>query len=145
MASFNKFSQIANALTPFLSQSTTNTAQSIIDDYAGTAPRETGRMAESGYIVTAQKSTYDQVAVPEVPMTKEGKPYKDPPYLLPEVATPDDPITAKAAIAMSYSAFVELGTVHQSPQPSWYPAIERAASKLEDELSGFEDYLEGVI
>ena len=142
MASFNHFSAIANLIEPFCAEVTAATAQDIIDAYEATAPRDTGRMAESGYVVTSKTSTYDQLVAPETPMTKEGNPYKDPPYLLPEVEAPDNDTDAKAAIAMNYAVYPELGTVHQSPQPAFFPAVMQASDTFENRLGGFEDYLE---
>lgn len=129
--SFNHFGAIAELITPFCSEVVTETAQDIITEYASTAPRETGEMAESGYIKTSKVTTYPA-----------GAPTRKDAYFLPEVEAPDNDTTAIAAIAMNYAEFPELGTVHQSPQPSFYPAVMHAADTFEDRLRGFEDYIE---
>jgi hypothetical protein len=131
---FNHFPQIAAAFVPFCTEVVTETAQDIIDEYAATAPRETGEMAESGYIKTSKESTYPS-----------GSPSRKDAYYLPEVDTPDDDTTAIAAIAMNYAVYPEMGTVHQSPQPAFYPAVMHASDTLEDKLSGLEGYLKGTI
>jgi len=130
MAGFNHFNAIANLITPFCSEVVTETAQEIVTEYENTAPRDTGEMADSGYIVTSKVDTYPA-----------GAPTRTDAYFLPKVDTPEDDTTAYAAIAMSYAVYPELGTVHQSPQPAFYPAVMHADDTFEDRLNGFEDYL----
>lgn len=127
---FNHFDAIAEQIEPFCGQATTQTALSIVQDYAATAPRETGEMAESGYVVSATANTYPA-----------GSPTRKDAYFLPQVEPPGDKTTAIAAVAMNYAIYPELGTVHQAPQPAFYPAVDRGVSKLEDDLSGLEDYI----
>lgn len=132
--SFNHFSEIADLLEPFCGEVVTNTAQYVVEDYQSNAPRDTGFMAESAYIVTSEKSTYGSAS-----------PSKPGAYLLPQVETPADKTTAIAAVGANYAAYPELGTVHQPAQPAFYPAVEKGVTKFEDELSGFESYIKSHI
>lgn len=135
MTGFNKFAQIADALTPTLHEVVTETAQSIIDTYSATAPVDTGFMASSGYIVTNDQSTYGQGAL---------APPKDA-YLLPEVEAPSDPLTASAAIGANYAIYQEFGTRSMPAQPAFYPAVEAARQTLQDKLDAIEPRLQGHI
>jgi hypothetical protein len=129
---FNNFPAIASALTPLLHDAVTNTAQEIVEDFAANCAYDTGFMSESGYIVTSDESTYALGMSP----VREGS------YLLPEVDKPSDDLTAIAAVGANYSADVELGGPHNSPQPAFYPAVDSAAMFFEEELEDVIDELE---
>lgn len=129
--SFNHFSEIAAALTPLLNTAVTQTALNIVKVYEGTAPRDTGEMAESGYVVSTTANTYPA-----------GSPSREDAYYLPQVDTPSDETTAIAAIAMNYAEFPELGTRYQAPQPAFFPAVDASVPFFENELSNVVDELE---
>ena len=131
-SSFNRFSEIAEALTPLLHTAVTNTAQDIAEEYSATCAFDTGYMSSSSYIVSSDESTYGETITP----VRESQ------YLLPEVEKPDDEYTAIAAVGAQYAADLEFGTVRQSPQPAFYPAVDKAESVFEDELSNVVDELE---
>jgi len=111
---FNHFPQIAATLHKELHNVVGETATHIVTTYATNAPKKTGFMASSGYVVTSEGSTYGQT---------NGSPPGDS-FLLPEVDKPGDDLTAIAAVAANYAIFPELGTVHQPAQPAWYPAVD---------------------
>lgn len=118
---FNHFAQIAAAMDQALQQIPRKVALDIVADYAAHAARDTGFMANSGYVVTDDSSTYGQGSAP----TKAGA------YLLPQVGAPGDKYTAIVAVGANYAIDVELGTVHMAAQPAFYPAIDRARPGLE--------------
>jgi len=130
--SFNHFDKIAEAMDTALQQIPRKGAFDIIADYAAHAARDTGFMANSGYVVTSESSTYGKAGAP----TKEGA------YLLPQVASPDDKYTAIAAIGANYAEMVELGTVHMAAQPAFYPAVDRAKPGIEAAVAAVKDAME---
>jgi hypothetical protein len=133
--SFNHWKQLADALHPACADVVAETATFIAETYSATAPRNTGFMADSAYVVTANGSTYGANA---------GSPPGDS-YLLPEVAAPPDDLTAIAAVAANYAVYQELGTVFDAPQPAWQPAVDAAQAKLDDELAAIDGKLQGAI
>lgn len=116
MEGFNHFGEIAEQLDAALQLVPKKTAFDIQSGYQSRAPRDTGFMANSPYVVTSDSSTYGQGA---------SEPPKDS-YLLPQVAAPADKYTAMVAVGANYAVFPELGTVHQSAQPAFYPACDAA-------------------
>jgi hypothetical protein len=130
--SFNHFGAISKAMDTALQQIPRKGAFDIIADYAAHAVRDTGFMANSGYVVTADSSTYGKGDAP----TKEGA------HLLPEVARPDDKYTAIAAVGANYAEMVELGTVHMAARPAFYPAVDRAKPGIEAALAAVKDAME---
>lgn len=126
---FNDFNELAEKFYQGLGNGVAKTAHDIADGYSATAPRETGDMADSSYVVTSKENTYDSVATPS---------HEDA-YLLPCVDTPPDDVTAYAAVAVNYAEFVELGHHTRSgsfvpAQPAFYPAVDAAGGQLEGNL-----------
>jgi HK97 gp10 family phage protein len=144
MASFNKFSQIADAIGPFLSLVVRKTAFDIQAGYQANAPVDTGFMKNSCYVVTSDSSNYGSEADPKVKITKKGTPYKDPPHLLPPVDAPEDDFTAYVAVAANYAIYVEMGTRYMAAQPAFFPAVDAVTPSFEAALSALGDYLEGI-
>lgn len=155
---FNHFAEIANMIEPFCGQATTRTAKGIAKDYKGNAPRDSGFMAKSGYIITWKESTYgsgvQQARMPSAGqkgyvsrgqlkgyVKRRERQRAQEAMLLPEVPRPTDKTTAIAAVAAYYAGFVELGTVKMGARPAFYPAVDRGGDKLEDELGKFESYI----
>lgn len=135
MANTNNWGKLAAALHPACADVVEHTAEFIAETYSATAPVATGFMASSAYTVTANGSTYGQNA---------GSPPGDS-YLLPEVEPPPDDLTAIAAVAANYAVFPELGTRYQAAQPAWYPAVDAASAKLDDELAQIDGKLQGAV
>ncbi len=117
---FNNFAELADQIYQGCGDGVNKTAQDIVDGYSGSAPRDSGAMADSGYVVSTTQNTYGSVAEP----VHKGS------YLLPEVATPSDDVTALAAVAMNYAVYPELGTRFQPAQPAFYPAVANAGNQL---------------
>jgi HK97 gp10 family phage protein len=84
------------------------------------APKDTGFMADSIYISTADESTYGSSGSPP-----EGA------EILPE-EKPDDDLTAIVGVAASYGAYVELGTRFAPAQPYLVPAAETIKGEFAD-------------
>lgn len=131
MAGFNHFPEIAAKFGPAVGQVVRKTAFDVQAIYASTAPRDTGFMVNSAYVVTSKESTYGQGV---------GTPPKDS-YLLPEVARPSDDYTAHFAVGANYAVYPELGTRYQTAQPAFYPAMETGQAALEAAMSKFESLL----
>lgn len=126
---FNNFAEIAEQMYQGTSDGVTKTAHDVVSNYSATAPRDTGDMADSGYVVTTKENTYGDV----------GGPSHDGAYLLPCVETPTDDVTAYAAVAMNYAIFVELGHHTRSgsfvpAQPAFYPAVDAAGNTFATNL-----------
>ena len=135
MANTNNWGKIAAALHPACADLVANTAEFIAETYSANAPVDTGFMASSAYTITSSGSTYGQNA---------GSPPGDS-YLLPEVEAPADDLTAIAAVAANYAVYQELGTRFDAAQPAFYPAVDAAQTKLDDELAQIDGKLQGVI
>lgn len=131
MAGYNHFPEIIEKLHEAEKLIVSETAHDIADGYEAKAPRATGYAASSSYVRTSNESTYGLGAI-EPPKNVEP---------LPEVEAPPNDLTAYAAVAAPYAVYPELGTIHQAPQPAFYPAVEDARVKLADRLSHIEDYL----
>jgi hypothetical protein len=101
------------------------TAVEITKEYAATAPRDTGFMASSGYVVTHDESTYGQGLRGSGPM-------------LPEIPKAVEEAEAWAAVAADYAAYPEYGTRYQHAQPAFYPAFDKARGHFEKECEKLE-------
>lgn len=126
---FNHFEQLAEAFERATSQIVRKTAFDIQAGYVSRAPKDTGFMANSAYVVTSQESTYGQGG---------GSAPKDA-YLLPEVEKPDDNQTAYVSVGANYAIFVEMGTRFAPAQPAFYPAVDAAQGPFEDALARIEE------
>lgn len=86
-------------------------AQMLVEAAAAKAPRMTGNLAESAYVVTNKRSTYkkDKRHKKEVKV-KEGQ--------------------AAAAFAIFYAGFVEFGTKHKAARPFLRPAMDELKNKI---------------
>ena len=133
--SFNHFPAIAGALHRAASQIVKETARDIAATYQATAPKDTGFMASTAYIVASDESTYGQGA---------GTPPGDS-YMLPEVSKPDDDLTAYAAVAANYAVYQEFGTRFMPAQPAFYPAVEQAKTTFQNKLDQVEPRIKGII
>lgn len=120
MEGFNRFAEIAAQLDTALRLVPKKTAFDIQAGYAANAPRDTGFMVNSAYVVTADSSTYGQAS----PTRKDS-------YLLPQVDAPSDKYTAMVGVGANYAEFVEMGTVHMAAQPAFYPAVDAAKPGLD--------------
>lgn len=129
---FNHFGDIANNLKPVLSQIVRKTAFDLQATAASNAPVDTGFLRNSIYTVTSQDSTYGGA----------GSPPGDS-YLLPEVDTPPDDLTAYVAVGANYGVYVNYGTRYMTAQPFWEPAIDAVTPEFEAALSAIESKLGG--
>ena len=128
MSEFNHFAEVADALPDILSKVVRKTALDIQSDAQSLAPRDTGFLANSIYVKTSKDSTYSQV---EQPTEKDAS-------LLQEVESPPDGQTAYVAVGANYGLYIELGTIHQAPQPYLTPAVEAGQEALEKAASAIE-------
>lgn len=133
--SFNHFDDVASALPDILSKVVRKTAFEIQSDAQSLAPRDTGFLANSIYVRTSKDSTYSQV---EQPTKKDAS-------LLQEVEAPPDDQTAYVAVGANYGLYVELGTIHQAPQPYLTPAVEAGQEALEKAASTIESMIQDVM
>ena len=116
----NHLPEMMAALHEEIARAILLTANDLAATYSATAPRDTGFMADSAYTVTAAEgSTYD------------GSGDVVPPVA--ERVTNDH--EAYAAVAASYAAYPELGTVHQAAQPAFYPAGDKAGRTYAEGLA----------
>ena len=127
-SSSNHFDDVASALPDILNKVVRKAAFDIQSDAQSLAPRDTGFLANSIYVRTSKESTYSQV---EQPSKKDAS-------LLEEVDTPPDDQTAYVVIGANYGLYVELGTIHQAPQPYLTPAVEAGQTALEKAASAIE-------
>lgn len=132
---FNHFDDVASALPDILSKVVRKTAFDVQSDAQSLAPRDTGFLANSIYVKTSKDSTYSQV---EQPTKKDAS-------LLEEVDTPPDDQTAYVAVGANYGLYVELGTIHQAPQPYLTPSVEAGQTALEKAASAIESMLKDAI
>lgn len=94
------------------------TALAITQEYATTAPRDTGFMRSSAYVVTHTESTYGADVHGSGP-------------LLPEIPKAQEEMEAWAAVGASYAAYPEFGTRYMPAQPAFYPAFDKARGHFE--------------
>lgn len=135
MSEFNHFDEVASALPDILSKVVRKTAFDIQSDAQSLAPRDTGFLANSIYVKTSKDSTYSQV---EQPTKKDAS-------LIEEVDTPPDDQTAYVAVGANYGLYVELGTIHQAPQPYLTPAVEAGQEALEKAASAIESMIQDAM
>lgn len=114
--------QIMDALEAVVAATIKDAAQTMADDYTSTAPRDTGHMASSVYVVTKDTTTYGAHVV------GGGE-------LLPSVDAPTNTTDATVAVAAPYAAYPEYGTAHAAAQPAFHPAFDRASQALEQALA----------
>lgn len=131
MAGFNHFGNISEAMDLALQQLPRKAAFDIQARYASTAPRDTGFMVNSAYVVTAQESTYGHAGSPPMDAT-----------LLPAVPGPSDKYTAYAAVGASYAIYVEMGTIHGPAQPAFYPAVDAVGPSFEAAVDAVQQKME---
>jgi len=129
---FDHFIDIGIQMHDIFKNIVNDTAKHIAEEYQGTAPRQSGFMADSAYHTTSEESTYGQ----------GGSPPKGA-SLLPEVDKPENDLEAYASVAASYGAYVEFGTRHQGAQPRFYPAIDKMWGEMQLELENIESQLGG--
>src|SRR5258706_4475842 len=121
----NHLPAIIKALRHVTGEAVGKTAEAIAEDYEKGAPRATGFMASTAYVVTHDHDTYGAHTSGSGPM-------------LPPVDKPEDDQTAIAAVAATYAAYPEYGTRYASAQPAFHPAVDRGAKVLSDLLSDLE-------
>ena len=131
---FNHFPQVAEALHKALSQVVRKTALDLQASAASKAPVDTGFLRSSIYTVTSTDSTYGQAGSPPGDSS-----------LLPEVAKPEDDLTAYVAVGANYGVYVELGTRFMPAQPYFYPAVEEAKVEFQTALDAIEPTIKGLI
>ena len=135
---FNHFPQIGSQLYDALGKVVRKTAFDIRAAAANNAPVDTGFLRNSIYFKTVSESSYGAGG---------GAPTKDA-YLLPEVKTPSDSMTAYAAVGANYAAYVNYGHHTRSgsyvpAQPFWEPAIDAVQPSFEAALGAIESQLGG--
>ena len=128
---FNHFADMADKLHKAMGQVVRKTAFDAQALAATNAPKDTGFLANSIYVVTADESSY-------------GRGGASGPEMLPEVEKPDDDLTAYVAVGAQYGVYVEFGTVHMPPQPYLLPAMEAVRDSFEDAMGRLEDKLREV-
>ena len=124
----NNWSSIAAKLKPALQQGIKVVATNVQVNAQQNAPYVTGFMSNNVYASGWWGSDYGQ----------GGEPPGDA-YLLDEVA-PENDLQAIVGAAANYSIFVEMGHHTRSgsfvpAQPWFIPAIEQAASTMEDDMA----------
>ncbi len=127
----NHMPELVDALHQALAEAISSTAGAIATEYTATAPRDTGFMAESAYVVTAGGSTYGA--------SGGAGPLADP---VADAAENDT--TAYAGVGAEYAAAVEFGGAHSAAQPAFYPAADRGQQTFEAELGKIEGKLKAV-
>jgi Bacteriophage protein of unknown function (DUF646). len=117
---WNNWLRVAEAMTPACREAVTNTAQ------AGETYVEANIVA-NGQVLTGNmlKSVYSS--------TPDGSSYETVDRGLPEV-TPENETEAVLAVSADYAVFPELGTVHQSAKPFFYPGVEQMKGKFDTEM-----------
>jgi len=120
----NHMPEIAAALHEAAAEAAKKTAEGIVTDYSANAPRRSGFMASSAYVVTHDSSTYGNT-------TGSGS-------LLPQVDTPSDDQEAIAAVGAEYAGAVEYGTSRMAAQPAFHPALDGAEAVLVGLLEALE-------
>jgi hypothetical protein len=131
---FNHWDAIADELSKATGQVVRKTAFAIQAGYQARAPRDTGFMANSAYVVTSEDNTYGQGGAPT---------HKDA-YLLPCVEAPPDDQTAYAAVGANYAQFPEFGTRFAPSQPAFVPACDVAQAGMDVAMGAIEDKLKAV-
>lgn len=121
----DRIPEIIAELREQMAQAVEQTAHKVRESYATQAPEQTGFMASSAYVVTKDSSTY-------------GKDLEGSGDMLPEVEHPTSEMEALIAVAASYAAFQEYGTVHDPAQPAFHPAFDTASSFLQGLIESFE-------
>lgn len=115
---FNHLPAVMHAIEEGIKRAIRDAAAQGVTLAQGAAAVDTGYMRDHIYAVTAEGSTY-----------QEG------PLSLPEVAKPDDDMTAFVASGASYSVYVEYGTHKMAAQPFMTPMAEELRAKLPDILA----------
>lgn len=128
---FNHFGDIANIIPQATSQVVRKTAFDIQAGYQARAPRDTGFMVNSAYVVTSQDSNYGQAGSPPKGAS-----------LLPEVAQPETDQTAYVAVGANYAIDQELGTRFMFAQPAFFPAVEAARPGFEAAIGAIKQRME---
>lgn len=117
---WNNWLKVAEAMTPACREAVTNTAKAgEIHVKANIVIRnliDTGNMLKSVYASTPDGSSYETV--------DRG---------LPEI-TPESETEAILAVSADYAVFPELGTVHQSAKPFFYPGVDQMKGDFDTEM-----------
>lgn len=134
---FNHFAEISVTLERAVSAAVRKVAFDIQANAASYAPVDTGFLRASIYTVTSTRSTYGQGRP-----SKHGGKFNAAKMMnqeqLPEVAAPDDNMTAYVAVGASYGIYVEEGTRDMPAQPYFYPAVDVGQATLDAALAAIE-------
>jgi len=117
---WNNWLKVAEALVPACREAVTKTAQAgeihVKAQIVMNGQVDTGNMLKSVYSSTPDGSSYETV--------DRG---------LPEI-TPENETEAILAVSADYAIFPELGTVHQSAKPFFYPGVEQMKGDFDTEM-----------
>jgi hypothetical protein len=118
----NHLPSIIEQLRRVAAQHVQRAALDITTQYTADAPKRTGFMASSAYLVTHDDSTYG------ASLSGTGP-------LLPELPRAENDQTAYAAVAAEYACYLEYGTSRMSAQPAFVPAVDTAAKRFRERMS----------
>jgi HK97 gp10 family phage protein len=137
-ADFNNWDEIADKWDRAISRTIRKAAFDIQAQAQANAPVDTGFLKASIYTVTWKSSNYGKGKA-----SKTGGRFNPSAVheLLPEIEKPFDDQTAYVAVGASYGEYVELGTVHQRPQPYLFPAVDAIRPSFEAALGKIEEKL----
>lgn len=134
MTAQNQWSAMADALVTGSQQAVKKTAFDIQSGYISRAPRDSGFLVNSCYVVTSDSSTYGQGSSPPggsflLPLADEAS----------DVANDADGTTAVVGVGANYGVYVELGTRFMNAQPAFIPSVEKANDSFQDAISQIND------
>jgi hypothetical protein len=137
MDNTNRWSDMATALVDTGSKVVRKTAFDIQTTYVADAPRDTGFMVNSAYVVAdgGATNTYGEGG-----FFGKGDSYLlDQSDLSEDVYDDQEKTTAIVAVGANYAEIVEKGSRYMEAQPAFYPAVESAGEDFNQAISLIND------
>lgn len=131
----NDTQKFLRSIKPAVQKVLRSTAQKVAQGAGDNAPRDTGALAASYYVLGSDIDGYSDALAAAASLRADM-------VVLDKVEAPPDDMTYYVSSVAGHQPFIELGTVHMGAQPHLVPAAE---SLYQDFISDLSSALGGLL